>query len=67
MGFAPLIIVTAQVVQGGHEVFHSIRVDPMQIQIGDRITDETGEWEIIGRPFSTAAGKTVHARVRKIR
>jgi len=51
----------------GHEVFRSIRVDPMEIQIGDRITDETGEWEIIGRPFSTAAGKTVHARVRKIR
>ena len=47
-------------------MFRSIRVDPMEIQIGDRITDETGEWEIIGRPFSTAAGKTVHARVRKV-
>jgi len=39
---------------------------PMQLQIGDRITDETGEWEVIGRPFTTAAGKNAHARVRKV-
>jgi hypothetical protein len=42
------------------------RVYPMELQIGDRLTDETSEWEIIGRPFTTAAGKTVHARVRKV-
>lgn len=33
----------------------------MDLQLGDRLQDETGEWAIIARPFSTAAGKTVHA------
>jgi hypothetical protein len=23
---------------------------PMQLQVGDRFTDETGEWEIVSRP-----------------
>ena len=39
---------------------------PMQLQVGDRFVDETGEWEIIGRPYSTAGGKIVHARVQRI-
>jgi hypothetical protein len=30
---------------------------PMDLQLGDRLTDETGESEVIGRPFTTAAGK----------
>jgi hypothetical protein len=42
------------------------RVPPMELRIGDRITDETGEWEVIGRPFPTAGGKNAHARVRKV-
>jgi hypothetical protein len=25
------------------------RVLPMQLQIGDRMTDSTGEWEVVGR------------------
>jgi hypothetical protein len=33
------------------------RVLPMELQVGDRITDETGDWEIIGRPYTTNAGK----------
>jgi hypothetical protein len=41
------------------------RVYPADLQLGDRLADETGEWEVIGRPFTTAGGKTVHARVRK--
>jgi hypothetical protein len=32
----------------------------MELRIGDRLTDETGEWEIIGRPYTTNAG---HERV----
>ena len=39
----------------------------MQLRVGDRLTDETGEWEVIGHPFTTAAGKNAHARVRKVR
>ena len=42
------------------------RVLPMELQVGDRFSDETGEWEVIGRPFTTAAGKNAHARVRKV-
>jgi hypothetical protein len=38
----------------------------MQLQIGDRLTDETGEYEVIGRPYTTNAGKDVHVRVKRI-
>jgi hypothetical protein len=41
------------------------RLLPMELRIGDRLTDETGKWEVIGRPFTTAGGKNAHARVRK--
>jgi hypothetical protein len=36
----------------------------MLLPIGDRLTDETGEYEIVGRPYTTNAGKDVHVRVR---
>jgi hypothetical protein len=29
------------------------RVLPMQLQIGDRLADETGEWEVASRPYVT--------------
>jgi hypothetical protein len=29
----------------------------MELQVGDRFVDETGEWEVTGRPFTTAAGR----------
>jgi hypothetical protein len=38
----------------------------MLFRIGDRLTDETGEYEITGRPYTTNAGKDVHARVKRI-
>ena len=41
------------------------RVLPTQLQVGDRLADETGEWEVTGRPFTTAGGKTAHARVNR--
>ena len=28
------------------------RVLPMQLKIGDRLVDETGEYEVIGRPYT---------------
>jgi hypothetical protein len=37
----------------------------MQLQIGDRFTDEEGEWEIVTRPWTTHGGKMVHASVQK--
>ena len=36
------------------------------LQIGDRLTDPTGEWQVVGRPYTTNAGKDVHARVQKV-
>jgi hypothetical protein len=42
------------------------RVLPMQLRLGDRIVDETGEWEVIGRMYMTNAGKTTHVRVRRV-
>jgi hypothetical protein len=41
------------------------RVLPMQLQIGDRLTDSTGEWEVIGRPYTTAGGKSTSVRVQR--
>jgi len=34
----------------------------MQLQIDDRLTDETGDYEIIGRPYTTQMGENVRAR-----
>ena len=42
------------------------RVLPMQLKPGDRLTDSTGEWEVVARPFTTAGGKNAHARLRKV-
>ena len=39
---------------------------PMQLQVGDRFVDETGEWEVVNRPHTTAGGKIAHARARKV-
>jgi len=44
----------------------TIRVLPMRLQVGDRISDESGEWEVIGRPYTTAGGKTSHVRVQRM-
>ena len=38
----------------------------MELQIGDRLADETGEWEVIGRPYTTAGGKNAHVRTQRI-
>jgi hypothetical protein len=37
----------------------------MQLQIGDRMTDSTGEWQVVGRPYTTAGGKNSHVRVQR--
>jgi hypothetical protein len=37
----------------------------MQLQIGARPTDSTGEWQVVGRPYTTAGGKTSHVRVQR--
>src|SRR5512132_4257232 len=46
--------------------FNTTRVLPMQLQVGDRLGDETGEWEVTVRPYTSPRGKNVHARVRRM-
>src|SRR5689334_5072506 len=41
------------------------RILPMLLQIGDRLADETGEWEVVGRPYTTAGGKDARVRVQR--
>jgi len=41
------------------------RILPMQLQIGDRMSDSTGEWEVIGHPYTINGGKNVHVRVQR--
>ena len=30
------------------------------------MTDATGEWEVVGRPYTTDGGKTAHIRVQRV-
>jgi hypothetical protein len=41
------------------------RILPMELQVGDRLVDETGEWEVIGPPYTTAGGKDARVRVQR--
>ena len=41
------------------------RILPMDLRVGDRLADETGEWEVIGRPYTTAGGKDARVRVQR--
>jgi hypothetical protein len=40
---------------------------PMQLQIGDRMAESTGEWQVVGRPYTTNGGKNAHVRVQSAR
>ncbi len=42
------------------------KILPMDLRVGDRLADETGEWEIIGRPYTTASGKDARVRVQRM-
>src|SRR4029450_11330489 len=41
----------------------SYHVFPKYLQVGDRFSDETGEWEVASRPSSTAGVKSINASV----
>jgi len=43
-----------------------IRVLPMDLQFGDRVADERGEWRVVGRPYTSAAGKMARVRVELV-
>jgi hypothetical protein len=42
------------------------KILPTELQVGDRLADETGEWEVIAVPYSTAGGRMIHARAKRI-
>jgi hypothetical protein len=44
----------------------TIRILPMELQLGDRLVDETGEWEVVGRPYTTSGGKNARVRVQRV-
>lgn len=56
---------TAAREEGKAETPATTRVLPMQLQIGDRCSDETGEWEVVSRPYTSPGGKSTHAHVRR--
>jgi hypothetical protein len=43
----------------------TVRVFPMQLQVGDKLSDETGDWEVVGRPYTTGGGKKTEVRVQR--
>jgi hypothetical protein len=44
----------------------SYHVLPGHLQVGDRFSDETGEWEVTSRPHSIAGSDSVNASVRRV-
>jgi len=38
----------------------------MELQVGDRFSDETGEWQVVAHPYTGAGGKIAYARVRRV-
>lgn len=42
------------------------RVFPMQLQVGDKFRDESGEWEVIAHPYATGGGKSTNVRVQRV-
>jgi hypothetical protein len=42
------------------------KILPMELRVGDCLINETGEWEVIAQPYTTAGGRIVHARVQRI-
>jgi hypothetical protein len=43
-----------------------LAVLPMEIRVGDRLTDEQGEWAVDTHPSALHGGKNLHARLRKV-
>ena len=44
----------------------TVPILPMEIQIGDRFTDEEGEWGVASHPATLHGAKSLRARVRRV-
>jgi hypothetical protein len=42
------------------------RVLSMQLKVGDRLGDASGEYEVIGQPYTTKGGKDARVRVQRV-
>jgi hypothetical protein len=42
------------------------KILPMQLRVGDRLVDESGEREVIGRPYTVTGGKYARVRVQML-
>jgi hypothetical protein len=63
---APISSATRETKPPGRQIrLLSQHVLPRHLQVGDRFSDETGEWEVASRPYSTADGK-VNASIRRV-
>lgn len=38
-------------------------VFPIQLRVGDRFTDEAGDWEVVGHPEALRQGRTIQVRI----
>jgi hypothetical protein len=45
----------------------SVQVLPMNLRLGDVLSDEIAEWRVIGRPYTTSGGKVVNIRVESVK
>jgi hypothetical protein len=64
---APILGATSETKHPGRQIrLLSYHVLPRRLQVGDRFSDETGEWEVASRPYSTAGGKSINASVRRV-
>ena len=48
-----------------HQVAGSLSVLPMELQIGDRFTDQDFEWEVLTRPETLHGAKRLRARIQR--
>jgi len=55
--------VASQEVAARENTPHSGSRRLMRLKPGDRLTDATGEWEVVGQPYTTAGGKNARVRV----
>ena len=39
---------------------------PTQLQVGDKFSDASGEWEVIARPYAAGGGKSTHVRLQRV-
>jgi len=43
----------------------TVHLLPMEIQVGDRFTDQDFEWEVVTHPAALHGGKSLRARIRR--